>query len=119
MDHAPPHLKIPKRVTAFGARVYHPLVKHESVLFCLLHQFDFLERGISFKLVGVLDGYGSVCRVLQLRQNVLFHRLIIEHLSAADVQGEPTDFALEFAPGGLVPIIFGTPGDKFDDVLPI
>ena len=59
----------------------------------------------------------SVCRVVQLRQDALFHGLVVEHLSTADVQRKSSDFAFEFASDGLESIIFGTAGDKcFDGI---
>ena len=55
--------------------------------------------------------------LLDFVQYVLTHDVIIQLGFALTVKVESSDFAFHFAFVGLVAIILGTPGDKFDNVV--
>ena len=62
------------------------------------------------------EGARALLWLLQLLQNMVAQRLIIQNLPPK-IEGESPHFAACFAPMRPVPIIFGTPGDEFDDMI--
>ena len=67
-----------------------------------------------------IDVASFVERVRDLVDQVLTHDVIVQLLSAANVQGEPSHFAADFALTGLVTVVLGTSGGEFcDEVLVI
>ena len=48
-------LKVPKRVTPFGATVDHSLVEHQTVPFLLSDQFHLFGSLVAVKMIGIDD----------------------------------------------------------------
>ena len=46
---------VSKRITDFCLRIYHALVKNESILFGLVDQFDGLVGRVTFKMISVVN----------------------------------------------------------------
>ena len=76
---------------------------------------------ISPEEIGVdhIDVASFVERLRDLIDQVLTHDVIVQLLGSANVQGEPSHFAADFALTGLVTVILRTSGGEFCDEVPV
>ena len=100
-----------------GGRVHDAFVEDESVSFGTWDDSEMLSGWVSPKEIRVdhIDIASFVERVRDLVDQILTHDVIVELLSTANVQGEPSHFSADFALTGLVTVILGTSGGEFCD----
>ena len=93
-----------------GRRVHDAFVEDESVAFGACYDFEMLGGGVSPEEIGVdyIDVASFVERLSDFVDQVLTHDVIVLLLGSANVQGEPSHFAADFALTGLVTVILGT-----------
>ena len=66
-----------------------------------------------------IDVASFVERLGDFVDQVLTHDVIVQLLGAADVQGEPSHFAADFALTGLVAVVLGARRGEFGDAVAI
>ena len=110
---------ITKGITTFTRDVNDPLIKNKTVTLDLLDQLDGLDRVIALEMVGVGDMNQPPFfdKILYFRQDVGFHGPIIENNTTPNIERKPPHLTFDFTPCSFIAIIFGTPRDKFHNVI--
>ena len=104
-----------------GHRVHDAFVEDESVTFGACDHSKMFGGGIPPEESGIdhVDVASFVERLRDLVDQILTHDVIVELLGTANVQGEPSHFAADFALTGLVTVVLGTSGGEFCDEVPV
>lgn len=112
-------------LVAKGLRQVHAWIEGTFIVneLVLLDERSREERvgfGLALNGVGLRDGQGAWSgeRSLQFVEEVGAHDLVVELGGPFTVEGEPLNFAADFAATGLVPVRFGTGTAEIHDVIP-